>query len=220
MRRSDARYASLGVLCTAAVLLTGCGGGGSAETAGASTPPPSGDHAPTISGAPLTSVRVGEAYSFQPSASDSDNDTLTFSATNLPSWASLNAQTGKISGTPQATDVGTFANVKVSVSDGSLSAALGTFSITVSQVATGSVSLSWMPPTTNSDGSSLTNLSGYRVVYGRSADDLSSSVTLTNPSLSSYVIENLSAGTWFFGVKSVNSAQDESAVSNVASKTI
>ena len=35
-----------------------------------------------------------------------------------------------------------------------------------------------------------------------------------------HVIENLSAGTWFFGVMSVNSSQDESAVSNVASKTI
>jgi hypothetical protein len=165
-------------------------------------------------------VRVGEAYSFQPAASDSDNDTLTFSATNLPAWASVNAQTGKVSGTPQATDVGTFANVKISVSDGSLSASLGTFSITVSQVATGSVSVSWTPPTTNSDGSALSDLAGYRVVYGRSADDLSSSVNITNPSLSNTVIENLSAGTWFFGVKSVNSAQNESDLSSLASKTI
>ena len=227
MRRSGAGFAGIGVLCTAAAMLAGCGGGGSADTASATTPPtttPSGtNHAPVISGAPATSVQAGQAYSFQPSATDADTDALTYSATNLPAWASINAQTGKVTGTPTATNVGSYANITIAVSDGKLSASLSSFMITVTQgtsTGTGTVSLSWMPPTTNSDGTALTDLTAFRIVYGNSATDLSQSVTITNPSISSYTLDNLSAGTWYFAVKSVNSRQDESDVSNVASKTI
>jgi hypothetical protein len=204
------------------VLLAGCGGGGGSTSTGQSNaPPPSAsNHAPTITGTPITSVKVGEAYSFQPTASDADGNTLTYSATNLPAWASINASTGRVTGTPTSSDVGTFSNVTITVSDGSLTASLAAFAITVAQTGTGSVTLSWTPPTQNADGTGLTDLTGFRVVYGRSATDLSQSITITNPSISTYVIDNLSAGTWYFGVKSMNSQANESAISNIASKTI
>jgi hypothetical protein len=165
-------------------------------------------------------VVSAQSYSFQPSATDSNGDTLSFTAANLPAWASLNSATGRISGTPSAADVGTYDGISITVSDGRANASLGPFSITVSEVASGTATLSWMPPTTNSDGTVLTNLAGYEVRYGQDADELSNKVSLTNASLSIYMVENLSAGTWYFAVLAVNSSGVTSSFSNVASKTI
>ncbi len=50
------------------------------------------------------------------------------------------------------------------------------FDITVNQIALGSATLSWKPPTENADGSALTNLAGYRIYYGRNRDNLTESV--------------------------------------------
>ena len=80
--------------------------------------------------------------------------------------------------------------------------------------------MSWTPPTQNADGSTLTDLAGYEVRYGRSQDNLDQTVQLNNPSLNTYVVENLTAGTWFFAVRSVNRAGVASQLSNIASKTV
>lgn len=163
---------------------------------------------------------AGQAYTFQPSASDPNGDALTFSVTNLPAWATFNASTGRLTGTPSAADVATYSGIQISVSDGQASASLNSFAITVADVVIGSATLSWTPPTENSDGSSLTNLAGYRVHYGRSPTQLSQTIEITNSSLSTYVVENLSAGTWYFAVVTVNSGGTTSVLSNVAAKTI
>lgn len=212
-------------IATAVVFFGGCGGGDGESSAAAApqTSPPAasgGNTAPTIQGQPGTTVLAGQAYSFQPTAKDTNGDALTFSATNLPAWASVNANTGRLTGTPAAADVGTYAGIAISVSDGKTSAALATFSITVTATGTGSATLSWTPPTQNTDGTGLTDLSGYRVLYGRSADDLSQTISLQNSSLSTYVVENLTSGAWYFTVVAVNSSGVTSEFSNVASKTI
>jgi hypothetical protein len=164
---------------------------------------------------------VGQAYSFQPTASDADNDTLTFAVTGLPAWASFNQSTGRITGTPAATDVATFSNIRVTVSDGrGGSASTAMFSITVTAIGNASVSLSWTPPTENDDGSTLADLAGYEVLYGRDAGALDQSRQVTNPSINTLVVDNLSAGTWFFAVRSVNRSGVSSQLSNVASKII
>jgi len=75
---------------------------------------------------------VGTAYSFQPAAGDTDGDTLTFSITNPPRWASFSATTGLLSGTPTSADAGTTSNIVITVSDGTSTASLPTFNITVS----------------------------------------------------------------------------------------
>ncbi|QEI11270.1 DUF4347 domain-containing protein [Cellvibrio japonicus] len=91
--------------------------------------------APTISGTPATSVNQGAAYSFTPTASDIDvGDSLSFSIANMPSWASFNTATGELSGTPGNDDVGTTSGIVISVSDGSASASLPAFSLTVVNV--------------------------------------------------------------------------------------
>jgi hypothetical protein len=176
--------------------------------------------APRISGTPTTSIKAGSAYSFTPSASDANGDSLTFTITNKPSWATFSASTGRLSGTPTAAQVGTYSNIVIKVSDGKASASLSAFSISVTATANGTASLSWTPPTRNTDGTTLTNLSGYRIYYGTSSSSLNQTVQVNNPSVSTYVIENLSPATYYFAVKSLTSSGAESALSNVASKQV
>jgi hypothetical protein len=187
-----------------------------------STPPssPSPNTAPLISGSPSTSVRQGEPYSFRPTVGDADGDALTFSITNRPAWASFSTSTGRLSGTPSAADVGSYGNIVITVSDGQATRSLAAFGIAVVATATGSATLTWTPPTRNTDGSSLTNLSGYRIYWGRTSRSYSNSVTLTNPGLASYVIEELTSGTWYFAASAINSSGVESSLSGEASKSI
>ena len=178
------------------------------------------NRAPTLTGTALTSVTAGNAYSFTPTGADPDGNTLTYSISGMPAWASFNTATGQLSGTPSAAQVGSYANIVISVSDGTLSASLPAFSITVNAIATGSATLSWTPPTQNTDGSALTTLAGYWIYYGTNSASLSSSVQLTNSGLSSYVVGNLSSGTYYFAITAYNAAGAESAMTNVGSKTI
>ena len=204
--------------------IAGCGGDD--EEAAASAPsggnpsPGGGNRAPTISGSPLTSVMQGTAYSFTPAAADADGNALTFSVANLPGWATFSSSTGRVSGTPSAAQVGTYSNITIRVSDGSTNASLAAFTIRVVATATGSATLSWTPPTQNSDGSPLNNLAGYKVYWGTSQNNYSSSVTVNNAGLSSYVVDQLTPATWYFAVTALNAAGVESGFSNVASKQV
>lgn len=176
--------------------------------------------APTISGTPATAVNAGSAYAFRPTAADADGDTLTFAIANRPAWAMFNSATGQLSGTPSSASSGTYANVVISVSDGKVSAALAPFAITVADASSGAASLTWLPPTENTDGSSLTNLAGFRIVYGASATQLTQTIQVTNVGMSSYVVENLAPGTYYFAVRAYTSAGAESAESNVVAKIV
>jgi fibronectin type III domain protein len=84
----------------------------------------------------------------------------------------------------------------------------------------GSATLSWDAPTTDTNGQPLTNLAGYRIYYGQSQTTLSQTVNLSGTGLQTYVIDNLPQGAWYFAIKAVNSAGVESSLSNVVSKTI
>jgi hypothetical protein len=188
-----------------------------------STPPatnPPANSAPRISGTPSTSVLQGASYSFTPSATDADGNTLTFSIANAPPWATFNSSTGRLSGTPTAAQVGSYNNITISVSDGSASASLPAFSIQVVATATGSVTLTWTPPTQNTDGSPLNNLAGYKIYWGTSEGSYSKSATVNNPGLATYVVEQLTPAQWYFAVTAFSTAGAESGYSNVASKRI
>ena len=84
----------------------------------------------------------------------------------------------------------------------------------------GTATLSWQAPTTNTDGAALTDLSGYRIYYGTDAEELSDSVQLTSVGLETYVIDGLGTGTWYFAIKAVTTTGVESALSEIVSKTI
>jgi len=131
-RRSSA------ILLAGFLVLGGCGGdSGTAQSSGTPPPPPppatgSGNVAPTISGTPNTTGVSGTYYSFTPVAADANNDALTFSVKNLPTWATFSSQSGAITGMLSDADVGTYSDIRISVSDGSLSADLPPFSVSVS----------------------------------------------------------------------------------------
>lgn len=178
------------------------------------------NNAPTISGTPATSVNAGSAYSFRPTASDGDGDTLTFTVANRPAWAIFSSATGQLSGTPAAASVGTYSNIVISVSDGRASRALAAFSITVTDVSSGAATLSWTPPTTNTDGTTLTNLAGFRILYGPSTAQLTQTIQVANPSVNAYVVSNLVPGTYYFTVRAYTSGGAESTNSNVVTKLV
>jgi hypothetical protein len=176
---------------------------------------------PTISGSPPTEVLTDTPYSFTPTAADPDGDALSFSIANAPAWASFDALTGTLEGTPGIGDVGTFADIRISVSDGQQSAALPAFSIDVRAVANGTATLSWTAPTQNTDGSPLLDLAGYHVYWGTSSGAYTSSATIDNPSVTTYIVDNLLSGTtYYFATSAYNSTGVQSNYSNEASKTI
>ena len=176
--------------------------------------------APVIAGSPDTAVLAGDNYAFTPSANDPDGDTLAFTIANKPHWAKFDSKTGRLSGQALLGDVGTYEKIRISVSDGNASRSLPEFSITVSQVALGSLSLSWTAPTENTDGSVLTDLAGYKLYYGKSARRYDKSIRIDNPSVTSYLIDNLLPDTYYVAATSFNAAGIESAFSNEAVKTV
>lgn len=182
-----------------------------------------GNSAPTISGTPPKSVVAGNLYSFTPTAKDANGDTLAFSITNKPAWATFSTTTGKLSGTPSSAQTGVFSNIAIKVSDGKGgSASLPAYAITVSSGSTGSgsASLSWTPPTENTNGTTLTNLAGYRIYYGTSSGAMTQRITVANPGTARYVVDGLAAGTWYFNVRAYTTAGVESTGSNTATKTV
>jgi Putative Ig domain len=225
------RLLAVGLL--AAVMVAGCGGDnspfsstGAASTGSSSTGSSSSGGSstiaavPAISGSPATSVVAGQHYSFQPAASDSNNGALTFSIQNTPDWATFNNSTGQLSGTPTAAEVGTYPNIIISVSDGTSETALPAFTVAVTETASGTATLSWTAPSENTNGTALTNLAGYWINYGTSADKLSEKVQVDNPGIVTYVVSNLSAGTWYFSITAYSAANVQSEPSSVASYTV
>jgi hypothetical protein len=86
--------------------------------------------------------------------------------------------------------------------------------------ANGAVTLSWTAPTTNTNGSALTNLAGFDIHFGNSADAMTNKITIGSVGVLSYVINNLTSGTWYFEVFAVNSAGVQSGPSSLVRTTI
>lgn len=122
---------SNGTAYTFSVTAANTVGSGNASSASNSVTP---NGAPTISGSPILIVNQDASYQFTPTASDSVGDTLSFSISNKPTWATFNTATGMLSGIPLNQDVGVTNGIVISVSDGALSASLPAFNLTVTNV--------------------------------------------------------------------------------------
>ena len=170
------------------------------------------DHAPVIGGTPSTNVVAGASYSFTPTAGDPDGDTLTFSIANQPSWATFSSRTGQLSGTPAKTNTGTFSNIVISVSDGTLTAALPAFSIQVqpppdhapviggtpSTNVVAGASYSFTPTASDPDGDTLTFSVANRpswASFSNTTGQLSGTATTGNVGIFSGIMISVSDGT-------------------------
>jgi len=181
---------------------------------------PSGNAAPSISGDPARAINVGNRYEFTPGASDADGYKLTFDIDNKPSWAEFDKVSGELTGQPTMGNVGMYSNIKISVSDGSATDSLPKFSISVDQVGNLSTTLSWTPPTENEDGTALMDLAGYKIYWGTTPGDYTRSATIKNAGVSSYVVTNLTPGTYEFVATSFNEDGIESAYSNPTTRVL
>ena len=91
---------------------------------------------------------------------------------------------------------------------------------TPQSVGSSTATLSWEAPTSNTNGSPLMDLAGYRIYYGISATDLSHTVDITSIGMQTYVIDDLGPGTWYFAITAVTSSGSESTPSNIVTKTV
>jgi hypothetical protein len=194
----------------------------------------------SIAGVPPTTVQVGQTYTFEPQAMADGPLTPYFQVQNLPPWASF-SWTGELTGTPAATDTGVYSNIVISIVAGDSSASLPSFSITVQAAssstgtaqaassstggvqaassASGTATISWTPPTTNTDGSPLTDLTSYRIYAGAAPNQLAPFVVIDN-GFSDCVVNGLSPGLYYFAMTAVNSQGIESDLSTVVSATL
>lgn len=209
-------------------LCHGCTGGGNStpkvpapgDAPAVSSPAVSANRAPTISVEAAAYARAGESFELRPNAVDSDGDQLTFSAQNLPAWATFDSTSGRITGTPAASDVGEYEAITITVADATHRAATSPFSISVIGAATGVATLKWETPPVKVDGSPLDDLAGYRIVYGRTADDLDHSVFVQDPAQTSFEFTTLEKGIWYFAVIGVSANGLEGPASTPMMKSI
>jgi Putative Ig domain len=191
--------------------LAGCGGSGSDSSSSSSF---------ALSGTPSGSANPGIDYSFQPTVSQG-TEQVTFSISGLPTWASFNSTTGALSGTPGTKDVGKTWTVTITASSASGTAAIGPFSIQVAAAGSGaSVTLNWEPPSENTNGSEASQLIGYYIYYGTNPDELTQWVIAWGAQTSSFAVENLAPGTYYFSVRAYNWLGIESAPSATVSTNI
>ncbi|MFA5188847.1 MAG: putative Ig domain-containing protein [Patescibacteria group bacterium] len=123
MKVNIVRFASLWVLALV-LLLTACvssGGGGGDDSTNYIPPiiPPADNQPPVITSLPITTAISGELYGYALSATDSDNDVLTYGLDVGPAGMTINASTGLVSWLPNDTQVGE-QQVKLRVSDGKI----------------------------------------------------------------------------------------------------
>jgi hypothetical protein len=226
MERLPGRRAPiLSLLLAVTSLLVACGGGDE-ENADDEGPPVGGspgngspggvdgNSPPSISGKPIGQTLTNNPYLFVPSAADQDGDVLTFSIVNKPAWANFSTSNGRLNGTPTDADLGRYENIVINVSDGQSTTSLGPFEIEVVAFGPLSATLNWTAPQERTDGTVLTDLAGYKVYWGSSPGKYPNSATLQGAGTTTYVVDGLTPGTWYFSASALDSQGLESRLSN------
>jgi len=165
-------------------------------------------------GNPSVAQGTSQQFSATGTYSDASTQNLTTSATwssSVPGVAPISNAAGS-QGLATAIAPGTTTITAVS---GSVS---GTAVLTVAASYPGTATLTWMAPTTNTDGSPLTDLAGYKIYYGTAQGVYTTTIDVGN--VTTYIINNLAPGTYYFVTVSYNTSGNESAYSNEISKTI
>jgi YVTN family beta-propeller protein len=96
----------------------------------------------------------------------------------------------------------------------------GGWTVSNAPFGNGAATLSWTAPTTNTNGTRLSDLAGYTVYYGNSQAALTHSIQVAKASATSDLVSNLNSGTYYFAVAAYATDGTHSALSAVGSKTI
>jgi hypothetical protein len=83
-----------------------------------------------------------------------------------------------------------------------------------------SVALSWVAPSSRSDGSvlALSELAGYRVYMGTSSTNLSPLYDVEDGSVTEFTVVNLTSGSYYFAISALDMDGLESTLSQVVLK--
>jgi len=154
--------------------------------------------------------------------------TIPSGATSLLTWTSSNANSCTASGGwsgslpisgSRSTAALTTKTTYTITCTGSAGSATESATVSVESSTSGTATLSWSPPTANTNGTPLTPLSGYTIFYGTSATHLTHSIFVSGANTVSYEIKGLTAGTWYFAVAADAKDGTQSAMSALGSKT-
>ena len=150
-----------------------------------------------------------------PGVARNGNTALTWTSANVTSctasgaWSGTKATSGSESVGPITQD-STY-SLNCSGSGGS--------AVAMTTVSLREAVLSWQAPTKNVDGSTLTNLSGYKIYYGTSSKSYTQTVSVSGASTTTWTL-SLAPGTYYFAMTAVDTTGAESAKTNEVSKTI
>jgi len=84
----------------------------------------------------------------------------------------------------------------------------------------GSAELTWDAPTTSEDGSVLTDLAGYTIYFGTNQNNLNQIIDINNAGVTTFVVNNLPAATYYFSISAKDTSNNESLRSNITSRVI
>ena len=168
-----------------------------------------------IARAPTVSVEIVDgvvledvAYNYSAAANFSDadsGDTLTYSATlsdglSLPSWLSINATTGVLSGTPDNADVRVIA-VKVTATDVANTSVSDTYTLTVSNTNDAAI-ITVADANITEDVATVTGTATHTDVDANNAANVFTPVSTTSSTYGSYSVST--AGDWAYTLDNSN----------------
>ena len=161
----------------------------------------------------LASCGGGPDYAANVLTFTASNTTGTGTVTPVLTWSTAPVATsctasGDWAGVKAASGTETLAPVNVGK----------TYNLTCTWTDT-TATVSWVPPTQNTNGTPYTDPQFIRIYFGQSATTMTSQLDLP-PTTVTRAFTALTPGTWFFGAKAVNLLNQESAMSNVVSKVI
>jgi hypothetical protein len=215
------------LVCTIAVVgasLAACGGGGSGDTA-ISGGPASGSAGATAAGGMFLAGLASDAaaasqpYEFVPDVGETGGVPVAFVVENKPAWATFDAGSGRLAGTPGGADVGSTQTIRITATVGSAKYT-HELKLRVVAEASGIATVALEAPRTRTDGSQLANLAGYRIYYGKAGTRLDQFVDVKDARVTDARVSNLTPGTWYFSAVAYDAYGFESAATAVATKTI
>ncbi|KAA3626088.1 MAG: fibronectin type III domain-containing protein [Proteobacteria bacterium] len=170
----------------------------------------------TVAAAPTVTLSANPT-----SVQSGGSSTLTWSSSNATSCSASGAWSGG-KGTSGNETIGSLTSDSTFtlVCTGTGGSTTRSTTVTIVVNSSRSVEVTWDPPTTRADGSPLTNLDGYKIHYGTASGSYTQTITVDNASITSYTVDNLTNGTYYFAVTAYDTDAMESGYSMEVSTTL